>query len=150
MHAKNREENIYATLYMQAKFVVAIDPNVLLCFPNLPLSFGSKTPSMPHSPRALQENSRCPRVWERERIMRELKNWTDQTLCIDPHKSFYELGLYFLHSVIFLHFPPHMQPMTFRLPLLLISISFINKWAKIPFFLSKSLAISFINFLSHQ
>jgi len=50
-------------------------------------------------------------------------------------------------SIIFLHFPPHMQPVTFHLPFLLISIIFINKCAKIPF---NALAIVFSNFLSHK
>ena len=62
MHAKTCEENIHATRYLQAKLVVVTDPDVLLHFPILPLPSFSKHPSMPHSPRVLQENSRCLRV----------------------------------------------------------------------------------------
>ena len=62
MHAKTSEENIHATQYLQAKPDVVVDPNVLLCFPALPLPYFSKNLSMPHSPRVLQENSKCPRV----------------------------------------------------------------------------------------
>ena len=51
---------------------------------------------------------------------------------------------------IFLHFPPHMQPMTFHLLFLLISIIFINKCAKNAFFPFNALSIAFVNFLSHK
>jgi len=43
-----------------------------------------------------------------------------------------------------------MQPVTFYLPFLLISIIFINKCAKIPLCLFNALAIAFANFLSHK
>ena len=62
MHAKTNEENTHATQYLQAKPVVVVNPDVLLRFPTLPLPSFSKTPSMPHPPRVLQENSKCPRV----------------------------------------------------------------------------------------
>jgi len=62
MHAKTSEENIHATQYLQAKLVVAADPNVLLRFPALPLPSCSKHPSIPHSPIVLQKNSKCLRV----------------------------------------------------------------------------------------
>ena len=52
---------------------LTVDPDVLLCFPALPLPSYSKHPSMPHSPRVLQENSKCPRVYERENRMRAPK-----------------------------------------------------------------------------
>ena len=58
--------------------------------------------------------------------------------------------LFYSFSIIFLQFPPHMQPVTFHLHFLLISIIFINKCAKIPFFLFNSLANAFANFLSHK
>ena len=74
MNAKTSGENIHETWCLQEKLVVAIDPNVLLHFLALPFPYFSKTPSMPHSPRVLQEHSKCPRVWERERIMRESSN----------------------------------------------------------------------------
>jgi len=62
MHAKTSEENIHATRYLQEKPVVAIDNDDLLRFPTLPLPSFSKNPSMPHPPRALQENSKYPRL----------------------------------------------------------------------------------------
>ena len=49
-------------------------------------------------------------------------------------------------SIIFLHFPLHMQHMTFHLLFLLISFIFINKCAKIAFFPFNA----FANFLSHK
>ena len=42
-------------------------------------------------------------------------------------------------SIIFLHFPPHMQPVTFQLHFLLISIIFINKWTENSIFPFQSL-----------
>ena len=49
MHAKTSEENRPTTRYLEEKLIVVVDPNVLLCFPALPLPSHSKTPSMPHS-----------------------------------------------------------------------------------------------------
>ena len=43
-----------------------------------------------------------------------------------------------------------MQHVTFHPLFLLISIIFVNKCAKIPFFLSKALATALANFLSHK
>ena len=62
MHAKTSEENIHATWYLQEKPVVAVDPDVLLHFPALPLPSFSKSPSMPHPLRVLQEESKSTRV----------------------------------------------------------------------------------------
>jgi len=62
MHAKASEENIYATWYLQEKLDIIVNPDVLLRFPAIPLPYFSKHPSMPHSPRVLQENSKCLRV----------------------------------------------------------------------------------------
>ena len=62
MHAKTSEEKIHATQYLQEKPIVVVDLDVLLCFPSLPFPSCSKHPSMPHSPRVLQEKSKCPRV----------------------------------------------------------------------------------------
>jgi len=67
MHAETSEENIHETWYLQAKPIVATYPVVLLQFPTFPLPSCSKTPSIPHSPKVLQENSNCPRVREGER-----------------------------------------------------------------------------------
>ena len=67
MHAKTSKEIIYATQYLQEKYVVAVDPDVLLHFIALPFLSWSKYPNMPHSPRFIQENSKYPVVWERER-----------------------------------------------------------------------------------
>jgi len=66
MHAKTIEENIYKTWYLQEKPTVVADLDVLLRFPSLPLPSCSKIPNMEHPPRVLQENSKCPRVRERE------------------------------------------------------------------------------------
>ena len=62
MHATTSEENIHATRYLQAKPVVAVDPDDLLHFPALHFPSFSKNPSMPHPPRELQENSKYPKV----------------------------------------------------------------------------------------
>lgn len=62
MHAKNSEKNIHATQYLQGKPTVADDFDVLLRFLSLPFPSFSKTPIMPHPLRALQENSKHPRV----------------------------------------------------------------------------------------
>ena len=59
MHAKNNEENIHAIQYLQEKLVVVVELNALLNFHALPFPSFSKTPSMPHSSRVLQENSKC-------------------------------------------------------------------------------------------
>ena len=68
---------------------------------------------------------------ERERIMRELHNWTKKRLETDLQKPFLSIiPLFSSFLIIFLQFLPHMQPMTFHLPFLLISIIFINKCAK--------------------
>ena len=61
MHAKTSEENIHATQYLQVKPIVVVDLDILLRFLALPFPSCSKTPSMPHSPRVLQENSKYPR-----------------------------------------------------------------------------------------
>ena len=55
MHAKTSEEKIHATRYMQKTTIVVVDPDVLLHVISLPLPYFPKTPSMPHSPRVLQE-----------------------------------------------------------------------------------------------
>jgi len=74
---------------------------------------------------------------------KKLANWSlEAFLCMRP--------LFSSFSFIFLHFPPYMQPVTFHLLLLLISTIFINKCAKIPFFLFNALAIAFANFLNHK
>jgi len=49
-------------------------------------------------------------------------------------------------SITFLHFPPNMQPMTFHLLFLLISIIFMNKCAKNAIFPFQILS----HFLSHK
>ena len=49
MYAKTSEEIIHTTRYLQSKPVVAVDPDVLLHFPNFPFSFLLKIPSTPHS-----------------------------------------------------------------------------------------------------
>ena len=43
-----------------------------------------------------------------------------------------------------------MQPVTFHLPVLLISIIFTNKFVKIPIYLFNAIAIASANFLSHK
>lgn len=51
-------------------------------------------------------------------------------------------------SIFFIfHYFPHMQPVTFHVLFLLISIIFINKCAKMPF---NDLSFAFSNFLSHK
>ena len=60
MHAKNNEEKIHAIQYLQEKLIVVVELNALLHFHALPFPSFSKTPSMPHSSRVLQENSKCP------------------------------------------------------------------------------------------
>ena len=156
MHAKTSEENIHAIRYLQAKPIVVVDTDALLRFNALPFPSCSKNPSMPHPPRVLQENSKYPGVWERERennerapklnspsLSQEPANWSSEAfLLMRP--------LLYSFSIIFLQFPSHMQPMTFHLPFLLISIIFINECAKIPFCLLNALLISFVNFLNHK
>ena len=53
-------------------------------------------------------------------------------------------------SIIFLQYPPHMQPVTFHLHFLLISIIFINEIPINASCLSKAFAIAFSIFLSHN
>ena len=151
LHAKTSEENIHATRYLQEKPDVVANPNVLLHFLSLPLPSCSKNPSMQHSPRMLKETLSVQEYGrERERIeesstkaYQKLTNWSSEAfLWMRP--------LFSSFHIIFLQFPPHRQPATFHLPFLLISIIFINKCAKISFFLSKALAIAFANFLSHN
>ena len=60
-----------------------------------------------------------------------------------------ESSIFFI-SIIFIHCPPHMQLVTFQLLFILISIIFINKCAKIPFFLFNNLAIAFSNFINQK
>ena len=107
------------------------------------------------APRKLSE---YPRVWERERERERERenngktpklhwakamNWSSQAfLLMRP--------LFSSFSVIFLHFPPHMKPVTFHLPFLLISIIFINKCAKNTFCLFNASASAFANFHSHN
>ena len=149
MHSKTSEENIHVTQYLQEKHVVVADPNVSLHFLSLPSPSYSKTPSMPHSPRLLQENSKYPRVWER-RIERELQNWIDQAYPLILRSLFINEASIFFN---FHDFPlisssratcdlwPSFYPN---------SIIFINKMPINSSFLSKSFDISFSNFLSHN
>jgi len=149
MNAKTSEETINENRYLQEKHVVVVDPDVLLHFPPLHFPYWSKIQSLTHPPRLLQEKSKCPKVWEGENRERASKlNWKEKQVSELILRSILinEASTFF----IFHYFSPHMQHVTFHLPFLLISIIFINKCAKIPFFISKVLVISFANFLSHQ
>jgi len=73
MHAKNSEEKIHATQYLQEILVVVVDPNVLLFLPPLPLPSCSKTPSMPHSSKSAPRKDQVSKSMS-ERIEKELQN----------------------------------------------------------------------------
>jgi len=66
MHVKNIKENMYATRYLQEKLILPTDLDVPLCFPSLPFPSYSKSKVSQNDPTVLQENSKCPRVRERE------------------------------------------------------------------------------------
>ena len=66
MHAKTSDKNIHATRYLQTKYDVVVDLDVLFFFPYFPFPSCSKNPSMPHSPRVLQETVSV-QEYERER-----------------------------------------------------------------------------------
>lgn len=74
MHTKACEENIHAIWYLQENTIVDAHFDFISHFPAFPLPSCSKNPSMPHPPRVLQENSKYLRVWERDKIMRELQD----------------------------------------------------------------------------
>ena len=81
MHAKTSKEIIHAIRYLQEKPAITIVLTVLLWFPTFPSPSCSKNPSMPHSPRVLQENSNYPRVWERERERKSGSTTTTRFSC---------------------------------------------------------------------
>ena len=152
MHAKSSKETKHESWYLQWSPLQLLDQT----FPYLIFASSYLLCLSCSNAKVLQENSKCLRGRERERIERKLQNWTDQKPWTDPQiflllmrPLFSSFSISFLHfpphmqpmtfhllflliSIIFLHFPPHMQPVTFQLYFLLISIIFINKCAKIP------------------
>ena len=95
--------NLVRKTYMQLgtykkKPIVVVEPDVLLHFLGLTLPYCSKNTSMPQPPRVLQENSKCPRLCERERESSKLKL-----------TKVYQLILYFINEAYnlfnFLYFP---------------------------------------------
>ena len=143
MHVKTNWEITHAICYFQVFLLKLLDlalPCLILAFP--PFHFLD-------FPFVLQENSMFPRVCEREGERennerspklnwKNVTNWLSEAfLSIKP--------LFSSFSIIFLQFPPHIQPMTFHLPFLLFSFIFINKCAKMPFCLFNSFSLA--NFL---
>ena len=114
-------------------------------------------PHFSYFPAFLTQMPKCSKktlsvqVCERENRERAPKlNWLKVTLTNGTNwssKSFLLMRpLFFQFPLFSLIFPPHMQPVTFHLNFLLISIISINKLTKMSFFLSKPST----NFLSNN
>ena len=138
MHAKTSEETMHTTWYLQSNLFLFVDLDVHLHFPSCfshQLSTLSKTDPrkiwVSNSMRGREINERAPKC-------------TAKKVPTDSQKPFYRRGFYFLH------FPPHMQPVTFYLPFLLIFTILINKCVKNTFFFFNDLAIAFANFLIYN
>ena len=102
MHAKNNNEIIHGTWYLQEKPTIVANTDVLLHFPSFPLPSISNSQVIHTPPRKLQVTKSMREIIEE----RELQAKTDKRLngkkpWIDPQKPFYQWGLYFLHFPLF-------------------------------------------------
>lgn len=102
MHDKASKEIIHETWYLQEKYVVVVDPNVLLHFPALTLPSFSKSQVCHIPPRVLQEKTKFPRVWERER-----ENKSSKTELVKIHELIINFFFINVDSIffIFCYFP---------------------------------------------
>ena len=77
MHAKNSEENIHVTQYLQSNPDIDVDPDVHLWFPALIFPSCSKLPNI-HTLQECSKKTLSIQEYERERIMREIQKYTDK------------------------------------------------------------------------
>ena len=140
MHSKTVEGNIHETRYPQENMMYLLISMASCPFPHF-LCLIAPIIQVCYTLQECQKKTLSPRVWERERENNERApklNWQKVTHW-SSEALLWMRPLFSSFSIIFLHFTPHMKPVTFHLLFLLISIISINKCAKNDIFPFQSL-----------